>query len=120
MPKVSTFGLVDQVTVIAGNHVFAPNETIAALGLGWAGGTVTLPGPSSTPDDLPSNGDFYCVADPQGHVLGVPTQLVLDGGGYPLKGGPVFLVNNPFSELCATFDEAAQAWILEACGVGGD
>lgn len=118
MPKLSVIGTVNRVAHLppfGGTHHVSADEDLASVsGPTWAGGTVVLPGPVSSPNDLPSDGDYYGVADPRGLVTG-NSPLNVDGGGYPIQGAPTMVFTSPFSEATFTFDDIAQAWIACVC-----
>ena len=113
MPKVSTIGLVNKVRTTKGNTQVGDDDTWITAGVGWAGGTVTLPGPTSAPKNLPNNGDFYSVGDPQG-LLGAGNMTV-NGGGYPIQGGSGVTLSAVYTEATFTFDDVNQAWIACIC-----
>jgi hypothetical protein len=114
MPKVSTIGLVNKVRVTNGSTQVADDDTFITAGPTWAGGTVTLPGPTSAPNNLPNNGDFYSVGDPIGKIDG-GDHMVINGGGFPIQGGASVSLAVPFSEATFTFDDVNQAWIACIC-----
>ncbi len=121
MPKVSTSGQDVTVVHIDSDYTFGPSDTIASLkGLPTSGLiTVFLPGPNTTPDDLPRDGDFYVVADPGGFTSGLgPGQgVAVDGGGNNVFGAPVFgPIDIPGFGLKFRFDDVVHAWFLEAFG----
>jgi len=113
MPKVSTIGLVNNVRTTAGSTHVADDDTWITAGVGWAGGTIMLPGPTSAPNNLPNKGDFYKVGDPKG-LLGAGN-MVVNGGGFPIQGGAFITLNVAFSEATLTFDDVNQAWIACIC-----
>lgn len=114
MPKVSTIGLVNKVRAVDADTVVSDDDTWITAGPGWlAAHTIKLPGPSSTPDNLPSNGDFYNFGDPQGRLGG--GHAVIDGGGYPIQGSSTITLGTNFTEATFTFDDTNQAWIACVC-----
>lgn len=115
MPKVSTIGLVNKVRAVATDTTVSDDDTWITMGPGWTTAhTITLPGPDSTPDNLPSNGDFYQVGDPQGRISG-GSHATVNGGGYPIQGNPTIVLTTAFQEATFTFDDANQAWISCVC-----
>lgn len=146
MPQVSTGPLVNKVTPIVASYVFAADDTYASIqedavfpSNALGGLIISLPGPQEVvangggggvptgvtdPNaDLPSNGDFYKVADPTGQI-GTNSLLTVWGGGYdlydPIAGiGRKYLragAGNAFSEFTFTFDDEAGVWIVCAGG----
>lgn len=145
MPKVSTAPISNQVVPIFGSYVFGPNDSYASLQpgavfpvVGNGGIIVSLPGPkvavpgspvtglSDANNVLPSNGDWYAVADPSGVLApaspGPEHLLTIWGGGYDLYDPFTLALRNQitcdvkFAGLEFTFDDAAQVWIVCACG----
>jgi hypothetical protein len=85
-----------------------------------AGSTVVLPGPTTDATKLPSNGDYYSVADPVGRLGVGGGEVTIDGGGYPINGAATQVLTVAYSEATFTFDDAAQAWIYCLCKPGED
>jgi hypothetical protein len=146
MPVVSTNSPKNNVTPVFGadnpgrTYVFAPDDTFASIQVAPneptpltptialpANALIQLPGPfmpsTSTVQnetDLPSNGDYYRIADPYGRV-GVGGQgVTVDGGGFPIFGEPSILLDFAFVEAEFTFDATAKAWIACVCNEGVD
>lgn len=115
MPKVSTIGLVNKVRQVNVSTHYAPDDTFLTIGPTAAGALVfTLPGPTSSPGDLPSNGDFYQFGDPLGRLGGGRT-ITINGGGYNIQGAATLGPFGQFFEGTFTFDDAAQCWIACVC-----
>jgi hypothetical protein len=134
MPVVNTNGPKNAVTPIflegvdsEAHYFVAPDDTYASVqATPPTGALVILPGPDSTGETgLPSNGDFYRVADPLGKIAG-GTPVGVWGGGYPINGSSHATavadvsLDTAFSEAEFTFDDTAQAWIACICVPGGD
>ena len=83
------------------------------------GATVRLPGPTTDPANLPSNGDYYNVADPLGRIgvvsAGTQDFLTVDGGGYGVQGDGTMFLTAAMSEASFVFDDAGQVWIVCVC-----
>lgn len=126
MPKVSTNGPKNSVRPLTfplngGNRqAFSDDDTYLTVTAEVpASALVILPGPSSSPDNLPSSGDYYCIADPLGFLTS--RELGVWGGGYPIQGTSHntavadLELNTNFQEACFTFDDTNQAWIVCIC-----
>ncbi len=125
MPSVSQAPIFNRIVYVDGDHVFAPDESIASINSMPAVGGITLflPGPTSpvragTARVLPSDGDYYEVQDVKGLVAaGHP--VTLDGGGYPIRNGAANAgtsVSNVAGSGCeVTFHDKEQAWYLCPC-----
>jgi hypothetical protein len=130
MPQVSTNSPKNQVTPIfvdgvdsAPQYFVAADDTYASVQAeAPSGALVILPGPDSTSasDELPSNGDYYAVADPKGELdEGHPCGVW--GGGYPIQGtsgaSPTsdIVLNVGYTEATFTFDSNVKAWIACIC-----
>lgn len=91
------------------------------------GALIQLPGPrmpssSSVVNEtgLPSNGDFYVIADPLGRINVGGRHLFIDGGGYPILGLAQLELTVAYEGAHLEFDDTAQAWICCLCNEPGD
>jgi hypothetical protein len=125
MPSVSQAPIFNKVVAINGNHVMAPDESIASIDTMPAGGlTIFLPGPTTPvpvgtpPVALPSNGDYYAVQDVNGLVSG-PNPLTVNGGGFPIESsvasGASITTAAQFAGGEFTFHDKAQKWYFCPC-----
>jgi hypothetical protein len=81
---------------------------------------IRLPGPTTDPLNLPANGDYYGVADPNKRVfVDDDFNLTIDGGGYPLGAFGLQLSGELAADFFEdsgaiqfTFDDRAQQWVL--------
>jgi hypothetical protein len=119
MPKQSTSGQTILVAHIKADHTFSPAETFASLnGFPSSGNLrITLPGPVSTPDNLPNDGDRYALMDPDGfsETGASGTGVIIDFGGSKFDGstapfGPVSFAAFIFAFV---FDAELGAWSIE-------
>ncbi len=124
MPSVSQAPIFNRIVYVDGDHVMAPDESIAAIRTMPAGGlTITLPGPTSPLGpggvrQLPSDGDYYSVQDSAGLVSG-PNPVTVDGGGYPIRDGAASTLTTTSVAVGSgahfTFHNKAQAWYRCPC-----
>jgi hypothetical protein len=90
--KNNPTGFTNQIVPIVGNYTFSPEDGGGSIQANFAGGAVTLPGPVSTPNNLPQGGDTYLVLDPQLIIGNNGKSLTINGGGYKFPAGGVGLV----------------------------
>jgi hypothetical protein len=124
MPTVSQAPIFNRIVYVQGDHVFAPDESIASVDvMPPAGLTLFLPGPTSpvragTARVLPGDGDYYEVQDVKG-LCSAGTPITLDGGGYPIRhagASTATSISNVAGSGCeVTFHNKEQAWYLCPC-----
>jgi hypothetical protein len=124
MPSVSQAPIFNRIAYVSGNHVMAPDESIASIASMPAGGlTIYLPGPTM-PVKLgvlpvqPSDGDYYEIQDVLGLVSG-GNPVTVNGSGFPIRNAGSSTATSqssaPGSGCTITFHDKAQAWYLCPC-----
>ena len=117
MPRYSSIGFNNQIAHVVKDHVFAPSEAIASLAAqpaaNPAGLRVTLPGPVSTPDAMPEDGDIYGVMDP-GMLADSSHGVIIDFGGSTFNGSTAAVGPSTIGPIVLWFayDAKQGAWSL--------
>ena len=129
-PNVFTFSPEDSIASIQADvsdpvqfpNVNAMPPTALTVPLP-AGSVIQLPGPTTTPLALPSNGDFYAVSDPKKRTILNPANVTLNGGGYPIIVEGLILTGSVLDDLWGegttaifTFDGAGEVWMFTGGG----
>ena len=127
--KNNPTGFTNQIVPISGNYTFSPEDGGGSIQANFVGGsTVTLPGPNSTPGNLPNGGDTYVLLDPQAIIGNFGKTLTISGGGYKFSAGveglvsqftltvPLTVANTQgVNKSCLTFVFDGTALVWAAC-----